>query len=400
MNEGVRTQRLERRAENKDVRARVRGPVLHGPSDPNDDYPVYAARADGAHLWDVDGRRFTDFLLGYGPVILGHNDSRVNGAVISTLTDGGANCMAPLWPQEQVVLCEVLSRVIPGAEAAFLLKTGSDATSAAVRAARVFTGREIIISRGYNGWHDWAVRPSPGVPEGVRRQTHRFEHTDDGIEEAVAAAGSRLAAIITTPFGNGTADVAQLNRLADAAHQVGALFILDEMRSGFRLSLGGAQAALDVRADMVTFSKALANGFAISALTGRKDVLDSLSETKVSSTFFASRPEMAAAIATIDVLETSDALITVDARGTQLLEGMQRLAKNSGLRVEAVGYPQMPFLNFDDVSMAERFSALCARDGVLVHPSHQWFVSASHTVDDVDHALDVMRSAVDVVRRA
>jgi glutamate-1-semialdehyde aminotransferase len=380
-----------------DARARARGPITGYEYDVAA-YPVHARAAKGSRITDDDGREYVDFLLGYGPIVLGHNDDRVNNAVIRCLVDNGANCMAPLWPPEQVELCDLLCEIIPGAEAAFLLKTGSDATSAAVRLARIHTGRDVVLRSGYNGWHDWAAPRPAGIPESVRSLTREFSYHDlHELDELLLDNAGRVAAVMTTPFQESRTTSAHLAAIADASHRHGALFVLDEMRSGFRLALGGAQEYFGVDADMATFSKAMANGFAISALTGRADLLDGLSRTKISSTFFASRPEMAAAIATVKVLRDTDALETIRARGEQLMDGMRAIFASCQDVVSVHGYGPMPALVFAQEpaarAAADRFAEACAARGVLVHPKHQWFVSESHTSEDIDRALEVFDAA-------
>ncbi|MBK6502782.1 MAG: aminotransferase class III-fold pyridoxal phosphate-dependent enzyme [Candidatus Microthrix sp.] len=129
-------------------------------------------RAEGPFVWDVDGNRFTDFLLGYGPVVLGHAQPDVMAAAVAQLSTG--NCIAPLWSPRQVELAHLLTETLPGAESALLLKTGSDATSAAIRLARAFTGRDLVLRCGYHGWHDWAVEQPGGVVSAVRAHTVPF----------------------------------------------------------------------------------------------------------------------------------------------------------------------------------------------------------------------------------
>ncbi|MFT7837085.1 aminotransferase class III-fold pyridoxal phosphate-dependent enzyme [Saccharothrix sp. BKS2] len=394
---GLHTSELLDTALRVDARARARGPITGREYDVAA-YPVHARSAKGSRIRDESGREYLDFLLGYGPIILGHNDDRINNAVIRCLVDGGANCMAPLWPPEQVELCNLLCEVVPNAESAFLLKTGSDATSAAVRLARIHTGREVVLRSGYNGWHDWSAPHPVGIPKSVRSLTQEFSFDDlENLEKLLLDNAGRVAAVMTTPFQESRTTSAHLAAIRDAAHRHGALFILDEMRSGFRLALGGAQEYFGIDADMATFSKAMANGFAISALTGRADVLDGLARTKISSTFFASRPEMAAAITTMRLLRDTSALETIRTRGEQLMDGMRPIFSSRRDVVSVHGYGPMPALVFapDPAARAaaDRFVEACVARGVLVHPNHQWFVSESHTSKDIDHALEVFDAA-------
>lgn len=381
-----------------DARAATRGDIL-----PDDAagavFPRHASRAHGAHVWDVDGRRYVDWLLGYGPVVLGHADPRVTAAVVAEMGQGV--CTSPLWSKRQVELTELLTATIPGAELALLLKTGSDATSAAVRLARIFTGREMVVRHGYNGWHDWAAERPAGVPAGTRSATAVFDGRSASLRAALERHRGEVACVVTTPFDDDEIADGALVELRAITHEHGALFVLDEMRSGFRIAFGGAQERFGVQADLATFSKAMANGHAISALTGRAEILERLCETKISSTFYASSPEMAAALTTIAILRDTDALHRLWTTGRTLQDGLRSLLADRGIAAEVVGYPPMPFLRFrtdDPVRLAalkRAFYAETTRHGALLHPDHQWFVSAAHDEEDVALTLAACAAGCD-----
>lgn len=384
------------RALRVDSRAITRGDIVQ-PLTGTCEFPRYFSRAAGAHIWDVDGNRYIDYLLGYGPVILGHSHPVVGSAVVGELKRG--NCVAPLWSTRQVELTELLSEVIPGAEQSLLLKTGSDATSAAVRLARIFTGREMVLRSGYNGWHDWSAERADGIPEAVRANTTVFDYLDLGALERELTAHP-YACIVMMPFEDEETTPEHLTAIRNLAHSRGTLLVLDELRSGFRVSLGGAQEFLDVQADLVALGKAMGNGFAISALTGRAEILEGLARTKISSTHFANPVDMVAAITTISVLRESDALDRIWSAGALLQDGLRSLVADSGLPAEVVGYPPMPFLRFafDDPHVQSRathlFFAATTQRGLLLHPEHQWFVSAAHTTADIEQTLDTCGSAL------
>lgn len=376
-----------RRALVRDARAITRPDILpakHGRTT----YPRYFARGSGAYLWDVDGNRYVDYMLGYGPVVLGHADPRVLESVRRELV--GGYCIAPLWSPRQVELTELLSTVIPGAEASYLMKTGSDANSAALRLARIHTGRNKVIRWGYNGWHDWAVGSPAGIPEAVRSDTVVFDHSPESLRRLFELYPDQIACVLTMPFEADVIPAGRLAELAEVTREHGAVFILDEMRSCFRLSLGGAQEHFGVAADLVTVSKAMANGHPISAVTGRADIMAGLARTRISSTFFAGPVEMAAAMTTIGILRDTDALARIWSLGEQLQRGLADLIERYGVPAAVVGYPPMPFLRFHGDTgepLAQRFCELLAEEGVLAHPDHQWFLSAAHTREDVEFSL-------------
>lgn len=382
-----------------DARAMTRPDIISDDSNATL-FPRYFDRAKGAYLWDVDNNRYVDYLLGYGPVVLGHADPRVTEAVTRELARGVS--IAPLWSPRQVELTELLTEVIPGGEAAYLLKTGSDATSAAVRLARIHTGRNKVVRWGYNGWHDWAAGDPAGIPPEVRANTLVFDHDEPAsLGLLFEQHPDQIACVLAMPFEFDVIPSDRLHRIRSIAREHGALFILDEMRSGFRMSIGGAQQYFDVRADIVALSKAMANGYPISAIVGRDDVLERLACTKISSTFYANPAEMAAAIHTITILRDSDALERIWSHGAALQEGLRQLVGRYGISAEVVGYPPAPFLRFlpgpNAPDTAIRFYTETTRQGVMLHPTHQWFLSAAHTMDDIDFTLGVCSNAFETV---
>ena len=359
-------------------------------------YPIFASHGSGAYFWDVDGNRYIDFILGYGPVVLGHADPRITDAVVHELKNG--TCISPMWRPIQVELTELLTSVIPGAEMAFLLKTGSDATSAAVRLARIYTGRSKIVRWGYNGWHDWSAPRSTGIPASVRNDVLTFDYNDiDSVRSIFESNAGEIACLIMMPFEVEPPNPGFLQEVRSITHQHGALFILDEMRSGFRMALGGAQQYFGVSADLATYSKAMANGYAISALVGRADILSGLGRTHMASTYYGNSAEMAAAIATISILRDSDALERIWTVGEAFQRGLNALVQEFQLPVEVVGYPPSPFLRFTASDLAKRQAAKEAfyrettRQGILLHPNHHWFTCASHTDEDIYRSLEACR---------
>lgn len=379
-----------------DAWAATKGEILE--VDPSNAlYPQYVERASGAYLWDVDGNRYTDFVMGYGPVVLGHAHPEVNGAVTEQLAKG--TCMSPMWSPRQVELAELLVDTIPSAEMVYLMRTGSDATTAAVRLARIHTGRSKVARWGYNGWHDWAAPRTEGVPESVLGETLRFSYNDiASLEKLFVEHPGEIAAVIMMTYEYEAERPGFLAEVKQVANRGGAVFILDEMRSGFRFALGGAGAALGVEPDITTFSKAMSNGYPISAVVGRKDLLTGLGRTHMSSTFYTNAPEMAAAIATIGVLRETDVIERLWELGTAFQDGLREIVAETGLPAEVVGYAISPYLVFDEAdpdAMAAKFAFYQATigGGVLLHPNHQWFLSGAHTRADIDNALDVCASA-------
>lgn len=390
-----------RRARKVDAWAATREAIMEVDA-ANLGYPPYFERASGAYVWDVDGNRYIDFNLGYGPIVLGHADPRVLDAVVRQLSLG--TCASPLWHPRQVELTELLTQVIPGAEQAYLLRTGSDATSAAVRLARIHAGRSKVVRWGYNGWHDWCAPRRAGVPESTLAETLTFTFNDiDSLKKVLTDHPDQVACVIMMSYEYEAPDPDFLSQVKDVAHAHRALFILDEMRSGFRIALGGAQEYFSVQADLSTFSKAMSNGYPISAVVGRADVLADMGKTHMSSTFYGNPAEMAAAITTIGVLRDTDALARIHRMGEVFMAELDKLVHTYEVPARVVGLPVSPFLLFADEGGPDgrrrkvAFFTEALRRGVLLHPNHQWFLSAAHTDEDVQTAIDVCRSSFELV---
>jgi glutamate-1-semialdehyde 2,1-aminomutase len=367
------------------------------------EYPIYAARGRGAYLWDVDDNRFLDWILAYGIIVLGYCDPDADAAAIREIEQGFA---FPLTKPVQNELAELLIELIPCAEMVHFFKTGSDSTTAAVRLARIFTGREKIVRWGYNGWHDWCCIREAGIPRKVKEDVLTFRYNDlDSLEDVLKQHRDQVACVIMMPLEIEPPQPGFLAGVKDLAHQYGALFILDEMRSGFHIALGGAQEYYGVIPDLATFSKAISNGYAISALAGRRDVMEALSQTYVSSTFYTNSIAMAAAVATINKLRQEQIVAHLWRIGRGLLDGLNELARDVGVEAETVGLPPMPFLVFTyaDPEIKETaryvFYKETTRRGILFHPNHHWFVCAAHSEQDLAHTLEISGDAFRLVKK-
>lgn len=365
--------------------------------------PLWADRAEGARVWDAEGRSYLDLLMGFGSVILGHADPAVTEAVIAELSRGVSPSLRSVREAE---LIDLLIEVLPGAEKAVLLKTGSDATAAAVRVARAHTGRELVLRWGYQGWHDWCAPRPAGVPGACRDLTRLLSFDDvEVLREEFRRHGDGIAAVVVMPSDDRALSREYLLECQRLARRHGSVFVLDEVRTGFRLGLGGAQEYYGLTADLVTVSKAMANGHAVSALAGRAEVMDTLSSVSLSSVFFRGTDGIAAALATIRGLRDSDALGTVWRRGQELQGGMAEAAGAAGVPVRILGLPPMPFHAFDlagdDLRRAEDvFYETVWAEGLLLHRSHHWFTCAAMTEGDVKEAIAVIAHAYRAVGEA
>jgi len=368
------------------------------------EYPIFLERGYGGHIIDVDGNDYIDMLCAYGPIILGYDEGEINDAVIRQMEKGF--CFSLVQPIQNE-LEQKLIDLIPSAEKVILVKTGSDATSVAVRIARGCTDKNTILRCGYHGWHDWAVEVHGGVPQCVQDLTVEFEYGDLAeLEAKLDAHKGDVAGIIITPVGHPLAKPIMapppgyLQSVRALADKHGALLIFDEIRSGFRVALGGAQAHYGVTPDLSTFGKAMANGYPISAVVGRAKFMD-VCEKKVfvSSTFFPNSLEMAAALKCIEILQRDKIIDLVWEKGKAFLLTLEDIVGEVGAPATVNGVPPMPYLTFNKVDDSykerrEKFYAQAIRRGLFIQPYHHWYISARHTAADLEKALWAIKEAL------
>ena len=365
-------------------------------------YPIYVDRAEGSHVWDVDGNEYIDWMSGYGCILLGHRYREVDDAAIKQMERGFISFLSNPIQNE---LAEMLIEMIPSAEMVRFFKSGTDATTAAVRIARIHTGRDKVVRWGFHGWADWAVSNfhgfDSGVPQVVRDLTLTFEYNNlNSLEEVFREHPGEIACVIMMPFEIEPPEEGFLEGVKRICHENGAVFILDEIRSCFRMAQGGAQEYYAVQPDLTALSKGMGNGYAIAAVVGKEEVMRSVEKGLFSATFFVSALEMAAAMATLEIVKRDGVIEHLWRLGEKLQQGLEHIFAPSFLECEVVGVPPMPFVKFNiqDAGANERaktaFYAEAASLGVYLHPNHHWFVNFSHTDEDVARTLEVCRKAL------
>jgi glutamate-1-semialdehyde 2,1-aminomutase/spore coat polysaccharide biosynthesis protein SpsF len=358
--------------------------------------PIFLAKGKGCRVWDVDGNEYFDYIQALLPNILGYAHEGVNAAVAEQLGQGHSFSLPhPL----EVELAERLTRLIPCAEMVRFGKNGSDATSGAVRAARAFTGRERIACCGYHGWQDWYIGSTTrhaGVPEGVRALTHPFVYNDLGsLQKLLDEHKGEFAGVIMEPVNFFPPAAGFLEGVKSAAQEHGALLIFDEICSGFHFGLGGAQKRFAVTPDLACFGKAMGNGFPISCVVGRADVMKIFEEIFFSFTFGGEVASMAAAMKVLDILETKEAFVRMDKSGRVLQEGLNALAQQAGLqdRIKCIGYPFWSLIKFldgdgkDSFLVRSLFAQECVKRGVLLLATHN--MTAAHDSLAIEQTLKV-----------
>ena len=374
------------------------------------EYPIFVSHGRGGHIFDVDGNEYIDMLCGYGPIILGYVEPEINDAVKERMDTGF--CFSLVQPIQNE-LEERLIQLMPGAEQAILVKTGSDATNAAVRAARAFTGRDKIARCGYHGWGDWCVENHGGVPSAVVELTREFEYGDvNDLERVLSENDGEIAGVIITPVGHPLAQPVMspppgyLDAVKELTHAHGAVLIFDEIRTGFRVAMGGASQRFGVTPDLATIGKAMANGYAIAAVVGRRDVLGVYAKSAfLSSTYFPNSLEMAASLKCLEILERESVPDVLWQRGDDFLVRLSGIVAASGVPLTVSGVPPMPFVTFDKVDEHYRerrteFYTQCIRRGLFVQPYHHWYICFRHTPADLDRALAVIEESLAIVADA
>jgi glutamate-1-semialdehyde 2,1-aminomutase/spore coat polysaccharide biosynthesis protein SpsF len=358
--------------------------------------PIFLERGKGCCVWDVDGNEYIDYVQGLLPNILGYAHEEVNAAATAQLAEGHSFSLPhPL----EVQLAERLTRLIPCAEMVRFGKNGSDATSGAVRAARAFTGRDRIACCGYHGWQDWYIGSTTrnaGVPKAVRDLTHPFPYNDlASLEKLLEEHPDEFAAVIMEPVNFAEPAHGFLEGVKHLALRHGALLIFDEICVGFHFGLGGAQKLFGVTPDLACFGKAMGNGFPISCVLGRAEIMKTFDEIFYSFTFAGEVASMAAAMKVLDILEQTDALARIESNGRTLQDGVNAMAKEAGLaqRIRAVGRPQWSLMKFADENGADSpllknlFQQEAVKRGVLLLATHN--MTAAHDSTAIHHTLEM-----------
>jgi glutamate-1-semialdehyde aminotransferase len=362
--------------------------------------PKYVERGKGSHVWDVDGNEYIDYQMAIGPLSLGYCYPRVDEAIRAQLEKGITfSQMHPL----EVEVAELVRDVVPGAEMVRYSKTGCDVTTAAVRLARAFTGKNKVLSCGYHGWHDWYIAVTDrnrGIPNQVQELSYTFNYNDaQGLEDSI---DDDTACVILEPMVFEAPRDGFLQRVREICNRKGVVLVFDEMWTGFRFALGGAQQKFGVTADLACFSKAVANGMPLSLLTGKKEIMQ-LCEKDVFffTTFGGEALSLAAAKATIEELRDQQVPEKIAAQGKKLREGYNAIARELGIDYTACsGSDARSIVTFSSNALEMKSlvqQELCRR-GILWGGFHN--VSFSHTDEDVRRTLDAYKEVLAILKDA
>jgi glutamate-1-semialdehyde aminotransferase len=393
----------------------VPGGVL-GARKPSDfidgEYPIFLESGKGCRLTDVDGNQFIDYLCGYGPMILGYREEEVDEAVIRQIRDKGF-CFTLTQPYQNR-LAKKLREIVPCSEMSIFLKTGSDATTASVRIARAYTNRLKVARCGYHGWHDWCVEMKGGVPAKLYEDVHEFRYNDlDALKDLMERHGDQTAAIIMTPFGHplhqkmAEPQPGFLAGVREIADRYGAVLIFDEIRTGFRLALGGAQQRYGVTPDLAVLGKGMGNGYAISVVTGKAEVMMAAADKLfISSTFFPNSDGYVAALKTIEILERDDVLGNIWEKGERFLTRLRGVIAKHDVGAELTGVAPMFFITFQkDAANTQRekrteFHTQMIRRGIFFAPHHHSYICYRHSEQDLETTVQAIDASLACVKSA
>jgi glutamate-1-semialdehyde 2,1-aminomutase len=368
---------------------------LFGSHDPN--LPLRMVHSSGYRVWDQNDREYIDYIMGLGSVALGYGYSEVTRAAVEAVEDG---VVGPLPPVLEEDLAAQICHLMPWVEHLRFLKTGAEAMAAAVRLARVATGRERVLGCGYHGWLDWC-QSAEGVPRSTRDLYSELPFNDVAeSRKLIRAGGDGLAAVTFEPVILREPDPEWLTVLREETERVGALLVVDEIKTVCRLAVGGACERYGIRPDLVVMGKALANGFPLAAVGGRREVMAAVSRTWISSTLATELVSLAAARATLDVMVARRVPEHLRRVGGRLFEGLVSLQRKYPKLVTGVGgIPEMSFLQYASEDVSRSVTTGCARAGLLFKRSAYNYVSLAHDESVIDRTIQLLGETLSAVAK-
>jgi len=369
--------------------------------------PYFIQRGQGSHVWDVDGNEYIDFINGLASVTLGYNDPDVAMAVKTQLEAG---TIFSLPHPIEVQVAEKIVEMIPCADMVRFGKNGSDATSGAIRLARAYTGRDHVAVCGYHGWQDWYIGSTArnrGVPCVVRDLTHSFTYNNlDSLGQVFKKYTDKIAAVIMEPMNAVDPEPGFLAGVKELCRKNHAVLVFDETITGFRYANGGAQEYFGVVPDVATFGKGLANGYPVSAIAGRADIMRLMEEIFFSSTFGGETLSLTAALATMNKLQTKPVIATMISQGKKIIEHLRALIDQHrvGHIVSIAGHPTWSFLTikdaapYDALSLKSLFMQEMHARGILSFGTHN--LNYCHSDSDLENLFSAYDAFFNIVRDA
>jgi glutamate-1-semialdehyde 2,1-aminomutase len=373
-----------------------------------DDYPQFFSRGEGAHIWDVDGRRYLDLMCAYGPNLFGYANPQIDAAYVRQLGLGDTLTGPTAL---MVELAEAFVGMVGHADWAMFCKNGTDATTMALTTARAHTHRKKVVrAKGaYHGAAPWCVPRPAGTIDSDRANQILCDYNDvASLEAAVAEAGDDLACVFAAPFKHDAfidqaePDPAYARRARELCDATGALLVVDDVRAGLRLARDCSWSRIGVEPDLSTWGKCIANGHGLSALLGSDKARKSAASIYVTGSFWYQAAPMAAALETLSLVRDTDYLERITALGERLRAGLAERAAAAGFSLRQTGPVTMPLFLFDDDPDLRKgfcFASEMLDRGIYVHPWHNMFLCAAMTDADIEAALDAADGALGALKR-
>lgn len=367
--------------------------------------PLFVERAKGSHFWDVDGNEFIDFVSGLLCVLLGYQDADVDQAVVRQMQQGVTFSLPHRLEME---VAELIVDMVPCAEMVRFGKNGSDATAGAIRLARAYTGRDYVAVCGYHGWQDWYIGSTSrdlGVPEATKALTLKFEYNNiASLERLFAQKPNKIAAVILEPMNVAYPEDDFLDKIKAIAHKNNAVLIFDEIITGFRFAKGGAQELFGVTPDLVTMGKGVANGYPLSFIAGKKEIMQLMEEIFFSFTFGGETLSLAAAKTVMQKIQNEPVIETLRKHGEQLISQLRSIIVELGLQqcIQVNGHPSWSLLGLNDYAGYSLWQIKTfllkslLESGVFVLGSHN--LNYAHTKQDIEKLLKAYHEALGQLR--
>ena len=382
-----------------------------GPSEglflPIEKWPLISSKAEGTYFWDMDGNKYIDMMCAYGPNVLGYNDPDVDAAALKQMKDG--NCTTA--PSYKMVECaELLVDTVASADWAYFMKNGTDATTFSCLLARAATGKKkmFFFNGYYHGNDQWAMKADyPGIlPSDVENNVILPWFDIDALNEAYDAAKGDVAALIAQPYDHGNfydnvkSTPEQWKAVRKWCDDHNVLLIFDDVRCGFRLDLAGSDHYYGIKADIICFCKALANGYNMSCACGGEHLKAAASGLSFTGSYWMSAVPFAACIATIDKMKKLNTPELFRTKGTMLTEGLVRIAEKHNHKLVVSGEPALFYLRLaddDNLMLHQKWIAECVSRGLFLASHHNHFLNAALSDQDIKKAWEIADEAFDAI---